>query len=386
MAETDSSNQTSTDNATILVVDDNPLIVGVLTKVLGSFGYKVLESCNGEDAIGVLEKNTVDLIVCDVMMPKMDGYRLQDTLRTSDKFAQIPFLFLSALGDQAEVSRGKELGADDYITKPFDCETLVSIIRGKLKRSRERIGVGEQKFDQYRKRIIHTLSHEFRTPLVAINTGAELLMERSEGLDHQKALNLLEAIKRGGERLERLVNDFMVLQQIEGGVANRLFDSRAAVYDINKLLSDLVESRGELYQSEKAKVTLQLAERALFVRAYEPQIQDIIDRLIQNGIKFSQSAPLILVRVLSKPQEVGIEVADRGIGLDPARVAEALNPFGQLDRDRYEQQGGGMGLAIASKYAAINGGRVVLTAREGGGTSAVLYLPEVRPPKSLASK
>lgn len=375
MTELGSSKLLKEGDATILVVDDNPLIVGVLTKILSSVGYRVLEATNGQQALQVLESNAVDVIVCDVMMPKMDGYELQQSLRSSDKLCHIPFVFLSALGDSIEVIKGKECGADDYLTKPFDAQALLAIIRGKLDSSRKRKGAENQRYESYRKKVIHTLSHEFRTPLVAINTGAELLLEQQEALDKQKALNLLEAIRRGGERLERLVNDFMVLQQIEGGVAKRVFDSRAVLCDINRVVEQVLEVRADSYRQEQGIVTFEQLKQAVFVNIYEQQIHDVLDRLIMNGIKFSESDRSILVRIKLRKQEVGVEICDRGIGLDPNKINEALDPFGQIDRDRYEQQGGGMGLAIAARYALINNGRIEIRPRDGGGTIAVLILP-----------
>jgi len=373
----DGANRTKAGSGVALLVDDNPLILNVLRGLLNNEGIRVLSSTNGQEALEILDQQSVDVIVCDVMMPRMDGYQLHERVRGCSKYAHIPFVFLSALGDNAEISQAKENGADDYLVKPFDPRELIAVVRGKIQRSKSIKGAETERYDSYRKRVIHTLSHEFRTPLVAINTGAELLLEQRDRLDHDKAANLLEAIKRGGERLERLVNDFMLLQQIEGGLARRLFESRASVHSIQAVLDRIIEAREEMISGERCTLDFSKIPYEISVRIYEPQIQDILDRLINNAIKFSTTERSIEIHSSLRDREVGIEIRDRGLGMDAIRTKEAVDAFGQINREKMEQQGSGLGLAIASRYAEINDGRLEFEERAGGGTIVTLILPTV---------
>ena len=371
--------QVGNESASVLVVDDNPLIVNVLRSLLGASGYHVYSSANGEEALSLLKDKHVDVIICDVMMPKMDGYELHNLVRKQSELSHIPFLFLTALGDSSEVMRGKELGADDYLVKPFDPQDLLAVVRGKVQRSKGLKSVSEEKYDTYRKKVIHTLSHEFRTPLVAINTGTELLLEQHNKFDQHKVQNLLEAIRRGGQRLERLVNDFMLLQQIEAGIAQRLFDTKAGPRQVSELVSQFLAIREASFVEEKAAVQLQdLTDKSLQVQVYEPHVHDVLWRLVSNAIKFSPETREVELCVYGQEREVFLEIRDRGIGMNVAKVREAIDLFGQLDRDRLEQQGGGLGLAIASRYAAVNKGRLEFQDRVGGGTSVAFVLPILR--------
>lgn len=365
------------ENGSVLVVDDNPLIVNVLKSLLNSAGYQVYTSMNGEEALGCLNQKNIDVIICDVMMPRMDGYELHHTVRGQPEFSHIPFLFLTALSDNLEVHRGKETGADDYLVKPFDPHALLAVVRGKIARSRNLKNLSEEKYDSYRKKVIHTLSHEFRTPLVAINTGTELLLEQQGRLDGQKMLSLLEAIRRGGQRLERLVNDFMLMQQIEAGIAAKLFTNRACVRNVAEMISQFVEGKRPGLQEENFEIEFNNLARDAEVLVYEPHVHDVLSRLVSNAVKFSANCPKRLVEICAYTQEqdVVIEVRDRGIGIDPAKVRQAIDVFGQIDREKLEQQGGGLGLAIASRYAAINKGRLEFECRDGGGTTVSIILP-----------
>lgn len=363
--------------ASILVVDDNPLIVNVLTSLLSSQDYDVYSSANGKEASDLLEHHSVDVIVCDVMMPEMDGYAFHDYVRSKAELSHIPFVFLTALGSSGELNHGRESGADDYLVKPFNPQDLLSIVKGKVIRSKRLKALSEERYESFRKRVIHTLSHEFRTPLVAINTGTELLLENKEKFEEvsEHATKLITAIQHGGQRLEKLVTDFMLLQQLEAGVAQRLYESRAQNYTAKELMDDLHSSNElELLKAGVQFSTVVQAPDAQ-IKIFEPQILDALGRLINNSIKFSQDIKEIEGVSYTKNDKVYFEIRDRGIGIDPSQIQEALAVFGQIDRDTMEQQGGGMGLAIAARYVKINNGSLEFHKRDGGGSIVAVVLP-----------
>lgn len=364
-----------TDQASILVVDDNPLIVNVLKSLLGSEHYQVYTSTNGKEALDVLGNKFIDVIICDVMMPKMDGYELHYLVRKRSEFSHIPFVFLTALGEQLDICRGKEAGADDYLVKPFEPHQLLSIVKGKVARSRALKTHAEERFDNYRKRVVHTLSHEFRTPLVAIKTGTELLLEQADQVDQKMLKNMLEAIHRGGTRLERLVTDFMLLQQIEAGIATKLFEKRAGLHAVGQTVQNFVDAKRNDLESTGFSLSFEDLSQNLEVWVYEPQIHDVLGRIMDNAVKFSQDKKEIEIVSYLEDGEIIIDVRDRGIGLDLSKMKEATDVFGQIDRDKLEQQGGGLGLAIACRYIAINQGRIEFENRKGGGSIVRIVLP-----------
>ena len=358
----------------ILVVDDNPLIVSVVRSLLAKESHDVVTASNGAEALQALENRSFDVIICDVMMPKMDGYEFHQHVRQKSELSHIPFVFLTALGEVSEVNHGKATGADDYLVKPFEPEQLLSVVQGKILRSKSLVGMSEAKYDAYRKKVIHTLSHEFRTPLVAINTGTELLLEEQE-LDQKKAKQLLEAIQRSGRRLEQLVTDFMILQQIEAGVAARVFETRRSFRSLRDIVKQFVACYEGAVHGEGYRLVIEDHAPHAVVLAYDPQIHDVLWRLVSNAMKFQQGHDEVEIVTLARDGKAIAEVRDRGLGLDPERIREAIDLFGQLDRDKFEQQGGGIGLAIASKYAAIHGGRLEFERRPGGGSVVSLLLP-----------
>lgn len=232
-------------------------------------------------------------------------------------------------------------------------------------------------FDAYRKRVVHTLSHEFRTPLSAINVGIELLMEHRQSLDCASATNVLEAVRRGGLRLERLVRDFLILQQMEAGITKEVFASHASAVSVAEIVERYMNFKAPLHGEEGASFSVHVDAVAAHVHAVESNILDCLDRLVSNAVKFSEREKHVEIDVTVQEREARFAVKDRGCGIDRAKVDTVFELFSQIDRDMKEQQGGGMGLAIALRYARAHNGRLEMTTREGGGTIVTLVLPVI---------
>ena len=361
----------------VLVVDDNPLILGVVKALLQTENMQVHACDNGQDAMQVLGSQPIDLVICDVMMPEISGYQFHQMVRDKVELTHVPFVFLTALDSPDEKIKGKSSGADDYLTKPFDPKELLAIVKGRVTRAREQKHQTELRYDQYRKKVLHILSHEFRTPLVAINTGTELLLDQPL-LEEKKLRTLVEAIQRGGLRLERLVNDFMILQQIEAGLAKRLAETRSTVVTFDEFAERIIGQVKEIVTSEGAEL---IVERSILpgqtVKIFEPQILDCMSRLVQNACKFSKHPKQIEIRFLSQGDEAVIQVLDNGIGFKEAQLVQMTRAFNQIDRDKLEQQGSGAGLAITTAYAEFNKAQIQFTNRPEGGAKVALVLPTV---------
>jgi two-component system response regulator MprA len=123
-------------DASILVVDDQPLLLQQMELTLAAEGYRVLTASDGIDALAVLESQPVDLILADIAMPRMNGYQLYERLVDNPEWVAIPFFFLTARGLDSDVRYGKGLGVDDYLIKPIEPEDLLAVVRGKLRRAR----------------------------------------------------------------------------------------------------------------------------------------------------------------------------------------------------------------------------------------------------------
>ena len=122
----------STDNKRLLLIDDDPNLILLVKDYLEFRGYEVMTAENGREALEMLDKDTPDMIICDVMMPEMDGYSLVEHVRKDSRMSWIPVLFLSAKGQSQDRVKGLSTGADVYMVKPFEPEELVAQVESSL--------------------------------------------------------------------------------------------------------------------------------------------------------------------------------------------------------------------------------------------------------------
>src|ERR1051325_6306438 len=166
----------------ILVIDDEEWLREMVQLALSQKGYDVIEAGNGALGIEAARENFPDLILCYVTMEKMDGYRTLSALRTEAPTAAIPFILMTGLADNAGMRHGMELGADDYLPKPFTTDALYAAVDARLKKSQTIRDEAEKKLRHLRDNISLMMPHEMRTPLNGILSNAELLAHSSATL------------------------------------------------------------------------------------------------------------------------------------------------------------------------------------------------------------
>lgn len=366
------------DRYTVLVVDDQTNFLLGISDFLTNSGYLVATATTAELALAALKQRTPDIILSDVLMPGTDGHKFYDIVKQNPEWCDLPFVFLSAATDPDTIRKGKDQGADDFLTKPFNPDELLAVLRGKLRSAKRRKTLTEEKMDVYRKRIIHTLSHEFRTPLVAINTGTELLLDQHNQLETDRVKNLLESVYRGGQRLQRLVNDFMTLQQIDSGRAELTYRNNVRTCSLSTCAEQAIEFFQNGLGEQKAQVLLTLPEHGdggSQISAYDAQVIEAIHRLMNNAVKFASLDKPIHVSVTCDDTSATVRIRDFGPGVPPEMFEKAVQRFGQINREKLEQQGCGLGLTITNYYIELNGGTMSLQNPAGGGAEFILRFP-----------
>ena len=363
----------------VLLVEDNVELLGILQSIFLRHGFQVQAAASVESALPFLLQTTPSVVVCDVMLPGKSGYDLHRELRRNPEWYDIPFVFLTALSSIDDVNRGKISGCDDYVTKPFDPDELIAIVRGRLALSEHRRRMEMLKLEGYRKRVLNTLSHEFRTPLVAIKAGTEILADRNE-MQVPELKMLLGSIQRGGERLERLVNNFLLLQQVELGQAaqscERFRRNIPALLLAEMALDSFQESPGE----NMIHFADRLGEEALgvVINVYDVHIVHALHHVLSNAVKFGGPNGPIELSLFMDDDCAVFSVRDRGPGISETEHSGAFKAFTQINREVNEQQGAGLGLTVAKYFVEMNGGALQFCKPEDGiGLDARLRFPRV---------
>lgn len=362
----------------ILVIDDSSELLQSVSTVLDQSGYEVRGAADPDQVFSTLESFTPDLVLCDVMMPHKDGFELFQEIRSRAEFCELPFVFLTTLSAKEHVLRGKAMGCDDFLLKPFDIQELLAVVSGKIYSKDQRSRLKTVELEGYRKRIIQTLSHEFRTPLVSVNTAAELLLDRKEAMLDDRSKKLIESIYRGGQRLEKLVQDFMTMQQIELGHAAASFSQFHAPILIEELLNGCIDGFLDALPigCEQTNIEVQFrndAARNTLIDVYEMQMYSVFQHLFSNAVKFGGHEKPVHVCVDISGRDLIVEIRDFGPGMSDSQINRVAKPFVQINREEMEQQGAGLGLTIAKYLIDINRGRLSLQKPESG-TGLVVQL------------
>jgi two-component system sensor histidine kinase/response regulator len=359
----------------ILIVEDHEPLLAAIQHVLELEDYAVLTASDGIEALQVMEEIQPDLIVADIMMPRMNGYDFYEAVRERPEWVPIPFIFLTARAEKEDMLKGKALGVEDYIVKPFDPEELLIAVQARLGRAQAIQEASEAGFEKLKQQIINTLSHELRTPLTYIQGYTALALE--DASSHGELEDFLSAIKEGADRLTRLVEDMLLLVQMDTGQAAMDFESLART---RPDLDAIVESTAKKYtgQASQQGLTLkvQTPPNLPQVRLCEPFFVDALSRLLDNAIRFSRDkGELVRVSIQADDEWVEITVQDDGIGIASDQIPHLFERFRQIDRQQLEQQGAGLGLAIAQELISLHGGKISVASQLGEGATFTIQLP-----------
>ncbi len=269
------------------------------------------------------------------------------------------------------------MGVDEYITKPFDEEDLLIAVRAKLSRWGDIRRQRDEEIADTKLKILLALSHEFRTPLAYILNYTEMLEMDSGALSPEEFRQFMQGIRKGATRLNRLVEDFITLVELETGEAYNAYRLRRhQITDTSAWLR--VVGRGFTSAAERQglKLIVDVPDRLPPVVADETYLGNAIGRLIDNAIKFSKlDSKWVRLKAKADTAMLQVIVEDQGIGIPENEIGSLFSVFHQVDRAKQEQQGTGSGLAICKGLVSLHGGRVSAKSEIGVGSVFTIELP-----------
>ena len=362
----------------LVVEDDNALLEGI-RDILELDGYDVLTANNGMDGLKRLHEagTPPDLIVSDIMMPKMGGYEFFETVRAEANWVTIPFIFLTAKGEKADVRMGIGMGVDYYVTKPFDSEDLLVAVESRLRRAKQYDARTSTQVAELKRNILTILNHEFRTPLTYVVAYADMLSRDAEDLSPEEFSSFLRGIHAGSERLRKLIENFIFLVELETGEALATYNWRKRrITDFEAMLESVVEQAQMEAEDRNIHFVVEVADEPFAVEGDREYLRGALSRLVENAIKFSKpEGGTVTLRAAAEGERVLLSVSDEGRGIPEQELARIFEPFYQVDRERYEDQGAGSGLAIVRGVAGLHGGEVRVESEAGQGSTFTIVLP-----------
>ncbi|MGC7870178.1 sensor histidine kinase [Desulfosporosinus sp. SYSU MS00001] len=350
----------------ILLVDDTPEHIETAVMMLRESNFKVRIATKGSTAFKLIEQHPPDLILLDVYMPEMDGFDICRILKTESDFSYIPIIFLTSSNDPESIKKGFELGAQDYVVKPFNISELLARVHThiKLKIQTESLIKANQELDSF----CYTVAHDLKAPLLSLRKLTEYLaLDYSTLLDND-GLELIDNIQQKSQEVVKLVDHLLEL--------SRMSEMPMSIEPIN--LEQLFRKvYDELIKLEPPRnVTLRINNIPL-IQGDLVMIKLLAINILSNALKYTRIRKDACIDISSSENETEyiISVRDNGAGFDMRYASRLFSVFQRL-HSQNEFEGSGVGLAIAQKILKRHHGLAWMTGKVDEGATFYFSLPK----------
>ncbi|EPX57205.1 GAF sensor signal transduction histidine kinase [Cystobacter fuscus DSM 2262] len=361
--------------ARVLVVDDNADMRAYVTGLLHPT-FEVVAVGDGARALALMRAHPPDIILSDVMMPRLGGFGLLREVRATESLKTVPFILLSArAGEEASVE-GLEAGADDYLVKPFSARELLARVQSHLELARmrrkaaahEAREVGLREAVHARDDFLSVASHELKTPLAALRLQLESLERTLPGEVRALVSERLFAVRRQIQRLAGLVETMLDVSLVAAGrLKLKLEPVNLAV-----LVADGVAQMREELARQECPLSLE-SEASLPGRLDVTRLGQLLRNLLSNAARYGAGKP-VQVRLRREGRHARLDVVDHGMGVKPEHQERIFNRFERAVSARHFG-GLGLGLWVSRQVVEAHGGSISVTDTPGGGATFTVELP-----------
>ena len=360
----------------ILAVDDISKNLQVVGTLLRREGYRIVPATSGAQALERVRAETPDLILLDLMMPDMDGLEVCRRLKADALTRPIPVIFLTASNEMEHLVQGFEVGAVDYVTKPFNPPELLARVRThlELKHARDtivRYGQELSRLNEEKNEFMGIAAHDLRSPLGTIQGFSDLLLDDPE-LAREEREDFTRRISDTAKRMSEMVQNLLDANRIERGEMKL----NLAPTELSAPLSGVVEAYRPRAAAKQQSVHLLNETPPVTVLVDPSVLVQVLENLVSNAVKYSPPGKNIFVRLKKLPDAVRCEVQDEGPGLS---AEDQKKLFGKFARLSAKPTGGehatGLGLSIVKKMVEAMNGRVWCESEPGRGALFIVQFP-----------
>jgi signal transduction histidine kinase len=364
------------DAAGILMVDDNPVNLQVLTSMLKQSGWRPRPVTSGRLGLQAARNEPPDLILLDVNMPEMNGYEVCEALKADARLAEIPVIFVSALGETMDKVKGFAVGGVDYVTKPFQLDEVRARVTAHLevRRQQRELQASYEKLretERLRDNLVHMIVHDLRSPLTAISAYLEMFAQEAKQKLGAETQQDIASAMQATRNMTRMINGILDVSKME-----------AQMMKLDLRECDLVQVVGASMNDLDSLVG---ARRLAFERPAEPARvladQEIIARIVQNflanALRFTPASGEIRVGIVVEADHVRVFVADTGPGIAPDFHRSIFDKFVQVGASASARnRSTGLGLAFCKMAVEAHGGRIGVDSELGKGSNFWFTLPQ----------
>jgi signal transduction histidine kinase len=360
--------------SSVLVVDDVTKNLQVVGSMLRNAGYAVTAATTGPEALEGVRMRAPDLILLDLMMPGMDGIEVCRKLKSDTQTDQIPVIFVTASNEMEHLVKGFEVGAVDYVTKPFNPPELLARVRThvELKQARDtilRYSAELRHLNDEKNEFMGIAAHDLRNPLTVIKGFSELIIDDARGIKHPDIEDHGRRIRDAAERMVEMVQNLLDANRIERGE----MQLKISATDLRPVITCVVESQRARASAKQQTIHLEGEPTQALAQVDGSIVAQVFENLVSNAVKYSPAGKNIWVRLKRSDGSVRCEVQDEGPGLS---AEDQKKLFGKFARLSAKPTGGehatGLGLSIVKRMVEAMNGRVWCESELGHGAKFVV--------------
>ena len=392
------------DCTTILVIDDNPTNLEILDHTLSIEGYNVHTETEGANVIQRIHSSIPDLILLDILLPDINGFELCQRLKSDPVTESIPIIFMTALAATVDKVKGLNLGAVDYITKPFQREELLARVQThlslrqlsktlevknqqlteltedlenkvaerttELKQALEK----EKELNQLKSRFITMASHEFRTPLAIISSSSGILQEFGDRLDEERKQEHLQTIQHTIKHITQILDDVLMINRAEADKIELKLESADIIDFCHHLTEEIAASISPYTINFSVDLDEEITTNSLLIQFDQKLLRQIITNLLNNAIKYSPDHNLVNFSLTKTDNQIILKISDYGIGIPEADQVQLFESFHRASNVG-NIPGTGLGLSIVKKCVDLHKGEISVDSQIGKGTTFTVTIP-----------
>ena len=362
----------------ILIVDDVMSNVLLLKVLLTNEKFAIATASNGTQALAQVEKEHPDLVLLDVMMPDMSGFEVAQKLKSNPATKDIPIIFLTALNSTADIVKGFQVGANDFISKPFNKEELITRVYHQISLVAANRTILQQNEElqhtvEGRDQLYSVISHDLRSPIGSIKMVLNMLIlnlpAEKIGSDMYE---LLTTANQTTEDVFALLDNLLKWTKSQTGRLKVAFQE----FEISDVITGVADIFSLIAETKKIKLTTEYLEEGLKVRADKDMLNTVLRNFLSNAIKFSNEDSSIEIVVSRKDNFAKVGIRDHGVGIAPDRI-DTIFHKGETTYGTNNEEGSGLGLQLCKDFAVKNGGDVMVESVVGEGSTFSVLVPLV---------
>ncbi len=360
----------------ILIVDDVVSNVLLLKILLTNEKFQVCTANNGTSCIEMAKKEHPDLILLDVMMPDISGFDTAVILKKDNETKDIPIIFLTALNTPADLVHGFQVGANDFLTKPFNKEELVMRVMQQISLVAAKRIIEKQNAEllatlNNRDKMYSVIAHDLRSPMASIRMVLNLVVQSaSPDTVGPELYALLDQANRESEEVHDLLDNLLKWTKSQTGRLNVVLQD----LDLNDIIPGVVEIFDVIAQTKNIKLDLQGSDDKLVVVADNDMLKTVVRNFMSNAIKFSPEGSSIEIIMQKEGDFAKVSVRDHGVGIAADRLGTIFHK-GETTYGTGGEEGSGLGLQLCQDFASKNGGDCTVESVEGQGSTFSVLIP-----------